>query len=92
MENLHTAGVDMHTDAKCVEITPEGPIVEREGKTEVIACDAVVVAVGAARSSQDEQEQACKDLGIEYYTIGDAKKPRRALDATAEGAKLARSI
>jgi 2,4-dienoyl-CoA reductase-like NADH-dependent reductase (Old Yellow Enzyme family)/NADPH-dependent 2,4-dienoyl-CoA reductase/sulfur reductase-like enzyme len=92
MENLHMAGVCMLTDAKCLEITAEGPVVEREGTTEVIPCDAIVVAVGAARSPQDELEKTCKELDIAYHTIGDASKPGRALNATADGAKLARAI
>ncbi|MBL4953127.1 FAD-dependent oxidoreductase [Neobacillus sp. YIM B02564] len=92
MENLYGAGVDMLTSTKCVEIKPEGVVVEHEGKTEILPCDAVAVAVGAQSTSLPELEECCHRLGIEYHCIGDALKPRRAIDATAEAAKLAHAV
>ncbi len=92
MQKLYSGGVNMLTGTKCLEFTPDGVVVEREGKTETLPFDAVVVAVGAKSQAQPQLEEACKNLGIEYHTIGDAAKPRRALDATAEGAKLARAL
>lgn len=67
-------------------------MVEREGKTETLPCNAVAVAVGATSTLHEDFKQVCEELGIEYDVIGDAVQPRRALDATAEGAKLARAI
>lgn len=92
MENLYGGGATLLNDTKLVEFGPDGVVVEREGKTESLPFDAVVVAVGAHSTPHPELEEACKKLGIEYDTIGDAVQPRRALDATAEGAKLAQAI
>jgi len=36
--------------------------------------------------------QAAQWLGIPYHIIGDAKKPRFALDAIREAAELAREL
>lgn len=92
MENLSTAGATMLVNAKCLEIKPDGVVVEREGKSETIPCDAVAVAVGATSTAMPGVEDCCKALGIEYHAIGDAVKPRRAMDATSEAAALARAI
>ncbi|MDR1204942.1 MAG: FAD-dependent oxidoreductase [Peptococcaceae bacterium] len=92
MENLHKAGVTLCTNTKCLRIQPDGVVVDREGSAETIPCDAAVVAVGAASTVTPELEEAAKKLGVPYYAIGDTVKPRRAIDATAEAAKLARRI
>lgn len=92
MENLYAAGVEMLNCTKCTGITQEGVTVEQEGQEKLIPCDAVVIAVGAYSTPSQHLEQACVDLGINYYTIGDAVQPRRAMDATAEGARLARAL
>ena len=92
MENLHMSGATMLTGAKCLEIKPNGVVIEQEGKTQTIPSDFVVIAIGAAPVPQQALEDACKEMGIPCQMIGDAVKPRRAMDATAEAAKLSRAI
>lgn len=92
MENLYTAGVTMLNNAKCLAIEPDGVVIEREGKQEKLACDAVAVAVGAASNKATELEAICKTENIPYYSVGDAVQPRRAMDATAEAGKLGREL
>ncbi len=92
MENLYREGVTQLPNCKCLEIQTDGVIVENQGKQEKIACDYVVAAVGVHSVDFTETEAFCKEKGIPVYTIGDAQKPRRAIDATADAAKIAREI
>ena len=92
MENLHHAQVKMLTNSKCVEIKENAIIIERDGVNEEIPCDMVVVAIGARSRSFDEIARYCEVNKINYHTIGDAVRARRALNATAEAAMVARAI
>ncbi len=49
--------------------------------------DTIVLALGAKRFCPLEQE--VRNLGKEYYVLGDAVSPRRALDATREAWEIA---
>ena len=92
MENLHHAEVKMLTNSKCVEIKEKAIIIERDSVTEEIPCDMVVVAIGARSRNFDEIAKYCEEKRINYHTIGDAVRARRALNATAEAAMVARAI
>ena len=50
-----------------------------------ISCDAVVVAVGSRARDNSELVAALDAAGIPHCTVGDAERPRRALDAIREG-------
>lgn len=92
MESLYVSGIKTLTNAKCTEINQENVIVEIGGKAEEIPYDYVVVAIGArSRDSQDLKDY-CNENNIPFYEIGDVVKARRALNATAEAAKIARII
>jgi len=52
--------------------------------------DTVVLALGA--KPLDELSQRIIGKVAEVYVIGDAKEPRKALQAIAEGAEIARTI
>ena len=65
---------------------------EKEGRTESIPCDYVVVAIGAKARNFDDIASFCNEQGIAYHVIGDAVRARRALNATAEAATIARAI
>ena len=92
MENLHYAGVKTLTNSKCVEITENTVVIERDGNREEVPCDYVVVAIGARARNFDEISKYCENNKINYYVIGDAVRARRALNATAEAAEVARAI
>ena len=93
MENLHALGIKTLTDVNCKEIKEDRVIIEKDGQTTEIMCDYVVMAVGARARKSVEIEEYCKEENISCYTIGDALRPRRALDAVAEAAEIAiRSI
>lgn len=91
-QSLQEYGIQTVTGAKCIRILPDGLIVDKNGTEEKISSDHVIVAVGAKSRDSRTLEDACNKLRIPYYIIGDAKKPRRALDAIAEASITAREI
>lgn len=92
MENLYHGGVKTLVNSKCVEITEDNVIIERDGVKEELPCDYVVVAIGARARNFDSIKAYCEANHIKYHVIGDAVRARRALNATAEAAVVARAI
>ena len=70
--------------------TKESTIV-REEDIEVEA-DTIIAAVGSVPHYYDDLVQVAHWQNIPCHIIGDAKKPRFALDAIREAAELAREI
>lgn len=92
MESIYEAGIKTITNAKCVEIKENAVVVEKDNKLEEIPCDSVVIAVGARSRVSDELSTYCKENNIPFHIIGDAVRARRALNAIAEAAEVARAI
>lgn len=92
MENIGMAGVKTLTNAKCIELKENSVVVEEAGTTKEIPCDYVVVAIGARSRNFDDISEYCENNNIPCHVIGDAVRARRALNATAEAAELARNI
>jgi NADPH-dependent 2,4-dienoyl-CoA reductase/sulfur reductase-like enzyme len=106
MERLHDNGVRILTCRKVREILQDGVVVVntivetkpdrtvayREGETEeaIRGMKTIILAMGA--KSVDVLSAQLKDKVPEVYVIGDAKKPRKALEAIAEAAEVARKI
>ena len=71
-------------DARAVEVNSEGVRIERENKEDsLIPADSVVIAAGA-RAENDLLNEIV-NLVPEIHTVGDAKEPRKALEAIKEG-------
>ena len=88
---LKEKGVKVITSATVKEILEDGVVIIRDGKEETIrGMDHILLACGAR--SVDTLSERIKDLVTEVYVIGDAKKPRKALEAIAEAAEIAREI
>lgn len=88
---LRLNGVKILTKSTIREITDNDIIIDVNGKGEVLkGIDQVIVAEGA----RSVNELAVKLGGkiSELFTIGDAKEPRSAFEATQEGAEVARQI
>ncbi|WP_418792523.1 FAD-dependent oxidoreductase [Phosphitispora sp. TUW77] len=90
LNKLMGKGVKIHTLAKVEKINENGVIANVRGEEKNFGTfDYIVVACGFKGSCSDGvYEGLAKDI----YVIGDALKPRRALEAIAEGAKTARAI
>lgn len=66
-------------------LTERGVRVKSGDEEREISCDAVVVAVGSRARDNSELVAALDAAGIPHCTVGDAERPRRALDAIREG-------
>ncbi|MFQ5829379.1 MAG: FAD-dependent oxidoreductase [Candidatus Methylomirabilia bacterium] len=83
--------VNVITRARVTAITEEGvQFVDQDEKTQTVPADTVVLAVGT-RSSND-MYQKLQGRVPELYIIGDAKQPRKAMDAIHEAATLAKEL
>jgi thioredoxin reductase len=67
-------------------------VVTRRDETEqvLMPVDQVVIAVGL--KANDELKKALEEMGIPFSIVGDAKQPRRIIEATEEGARAAWSL
>jgi 2,4-dienoyl-CoA reductase (NADPH2) len=90
LQDLSRLGVRSLTKARAKEITDRGVMIEREGREELIPADTVVLATGAKMSNNlyDQIQGRVKEI----HVIGDAKSPRKALEAVAEGFAVGRTI
>mgnify|MGYP001143879045 CR=1 FL=1 len=84
-------GINIITEVEVKEIKDSGvEIVRKDGSRELIEGDTIVVATGT--KSENKLFEALKEKVSEIFIIGDAKEPRKALDAIHEGAAIARGI
>jgi len=91
MERLNDYRVNILTSAKVKEILDDGVVFTRDGKEESIrGVNSIVVAMGA--KSVNDLSEKLKGKVAEIHVIGDAKEPRKALEAIHEGAEIARKI
>ena len=92
MHSLRENGVRILTSATVKEILDDGLVISMgDGKEEVMhGVDRIILAMGA--KSVDVLSEEIKDKVAEVYVIGDAKQPRKALEAIAEGSEVARKI
>jgi 2,4-dienoyl-CoA reductase (NADPH2) len=90
LQDLSRLGVRSLTKARAKEITDRGVVIEREGREELIPGDTVVLATGAKgfNNLYDQIKGRVKEI----HVIGDAKNPRKALEAVAEGLEVGRII
>jgi 2,4-dienoyl-CoA reductase (NADPH2) len=82
MAELKRLGVKVIPGAKAVEVNDAGLRIHKDAKEEVLCADSIVIATG---SKSENTLASLKDLAPEVYVIGDAKKPRNALEAIREG-------
>jgi 2,4-dienoyl-CoA reductase-like NADH-dependent reductase (Old Yellow Enzyme family)/NADH dehydrogenase FAD-containing subunit len=86
LSRLEKLGVEIFTKKKITKITLDGVVVEGNGKTEKIAGESVVLAMGA--QADQKLAQALKGQAAEIYTAGDCVEPRKCIEAVFEGAKV----
>lgn len=84
--DLPRYGVKVLTSTKVISIGDDHVLVEREGQEMKMSCDNVVLAIG----SKPVNDLVYRLNGVvqEIYVIGDAKKPRKVMDAMHEGFRL----
>lgn len=92
-KNLKDFGVKILTKVQVKEITDQGVVYTQDSQESKIKTDAVVIAVGArAENSIFTQMKGMGQPNLELYLIGDAKEPRKAIDAIYEAFELAVKI
>ena len=91
LQRLRARGVRIVTSATVKEITDDGVVVAKDGREErVEGMDHIILACGT--KSVDHLWEDIEGTVSEIYVVGDAKRPRRALEAIAEGATVGRAI
>jgi NADPH-dependent 2,4-dienoyl-CoA reductase/sulfur reductase-like enzyme len=91
LKRLREDDVKWITSATVKEILDDGVTYEIDGREESIhGIDTIILAVGA--KSVDSLSDKIKGKVAEVHVIGDAKEPRRIVNATYEGAEVARQI
>ena len=92
MQRLRESGARILTSATVKEILEDGAVVTMaDGREEALrGMDRIVLAMGAR--SVDTLSDRIKDKVSEVYVVGDAKEPRRALEAIAEGSEVGRKV
>jgi uncharacterized FAD-dependent dehydrogenase len=89
VRRLKAKGVEIIVGAKVTEILADGLKYLREGREEILeGMDNVILAMGA----RSEDTLAEKIAGLPLHIIGDAKQPRSAMEAIAEGWEVGRKI
>ena len=87
---MSRTGVKIKVSTKALKIIPEGITVETEERTEIIAADTVVLAVGS--ESYNPLQEVLESKGIPYRVVGDAQKVGLAFDAMHNGFAAGRNI
>jgi NAD(H)-dependent 7beta-hydroxy-3-oxo-delta4-cholenoic acid oxidoreductase len=92
LPKLEKLGVRILASTSLVSVFPGGAALSRgEGSQERLeGFDAVVSALGAR--PRDELSGPAAEAGIEVHVVGDARQPRQAVAAIAEGFEAGRSI
>ena len=69
--------------AAVMRVSEEGVIYRKDGAEHVVECDSVVTAVGFVSNSELAAE--LEEKGCQVTVIGDAKAPRKIINAVKEG-------
>ena len=83
MKHLRLMGVELRPKTRIARIEEGGVVVETVTGTETIGADTVIVATGS--KSVNGLAETIKGGAIEVMVIGDAREPRKILDAIKEG-------
>jgi len=83
MAELRRLGVTIMTGTKAVAIKEDGVEIEKEDGSGFLPADSIVLAAGS--KAEDGLLNELEGLGPEIYAIGDAKSPRKAMEAIREG-------
>lgn len=90
LRRLDELGVERLPGAKGEEITGDGLVITRDGKSELLKADTIVLAVGY--QPDRALYQGLMGKVFELYLIGDSRLPRDILGAIHEGYKVGLKI
>ena len=91
MQRLRDKDVKLLTQTTTKEILDDGVIVSCNGEERTIRnADCIILARGVKKL--EHLSEKIKDIVPEVYIIGDAKEPRMAIEAIAEGTEVGQKI
>ena len=80
---LERLGAHTHTNTRCIQILPDGVLVEHDGEERKVEADTVIIAAGLA--PRMEEAEAFRSCAPEFWKIGDCKQARNVRLAMHEG-------
>jgi 2,4-dienoyl-CoA reductase-like NADH-dependent reductase (Old Yellow Enzyme family)/thioredoxin reductase len=91
MQRLKEYNVQVHTGATVVKFLEDGAVIKENGRrTTLDGFDTIVLAMGT--KSVNNLQGQLENKVPEFYIIGDAQAPRKAIEAIEEGARVALKI
>jgi 2,4-dienoyl-CoA reductase (NADPH2) len=90
LQELRNLSVNAITEAEYKEINQTGLLISVEGRDQLIEADTIVIAAGY--EVDPGLADKWKDAAPEVHIIGDARSPRKGIDAIQEGSLLGRLI
>jgi pyruvate/2-oxoglutarate dehydrogenase complex dihydrolipoamide dehydrogenase (E3) component len=79
-------GIPQYTSSKVIRILDDGVEIEREGNSEVVKADTIVVATGM--EAINDLYNTLKEKQSNIHTIGDSLQARRMVNAIHEGYEI----
>ena len=83
LQDVKRSAIATHTEAKVLEITPTGVVIEQADQQLTIEADTVVLAVGT--KAFNPLQKIAAELHIPCEVVGDAKQPAMVFDAIHQG-------
>ncbi len=83
MAELRRLGATIMTGTRAVRITAEGLEIDREDGPGILAADSIVMAAGSR--AENSLAKDLEGVAPEFYMVGDATEPRKAMEAIREG-------
>ncbi|MFW9825071.1 MAG: FAD-dependent oxidoreductase, partial [Candidatus Thorarchaeota archaeon] len=83
-------GIKQYTSSKVIRILDDGVEIEREGNSEIVKADTVVIAAGM--EPQNELFNVLKEKIPNLHSIGDCSNARRMLEAIHGGYAIAQKL
>jgi 2,4-dienoyl-CoA reductase (NADPH2) len=90
LQDIHRRGIKTQVSSKIIEITLEAVVYEKENNLVSLPAKTVILAVGAV--PENSLYEQLKPVIPELYLIGDAKSPRKAIEAVREGFEVGLKI
>ncbi len=90
LQELKNLGVRTITGAEYIEINDSGLLISVEGGEELLDADTIVIAAGYETDARLAEKW--RDVAPEIHIVGDARNPRKGIDAILEGAQVGRQI
>jgi 2,4-dienoyl-CoA reductase (NADPH2) len=90
LQELRRLNVEVITKAENISVTAEGVRLDRGDERKEISADTIIISPGM--QPVNDLHESLKDKVKEIHIIGDAKEPRKAIEAIYEGAEIGLAV